>query len=72
MSEKENPSVDVSEITDVRGFEQFLRSAGFTRSRAKTLASRGWVQTETQPEGMTLTRAMELLAEAQKEDYQNE
>jgi hypothetical protein len=72
MSESEKSSVDVSTITDVRGFEDFLRSVGFSKSRAKTLASRGWVSTETQPNGMTLVRAKEMLAQVAREDDQNE
>jgi hypothetical protein len=72
MSESEKSIVDVSRITNVRDFEHFLRSAGFPKSRAKILASRGWVTTETQPEGMTATRAMEMLAQVEKEDYRND
>ena len=70
MSESEKSILDVSMITNLRDFENFLRSSGFARSRAKVLASRGWVttETETQPEQMTLKRAMEMLAQVETEE----
>jgi len=39
---EEVKELDVTGITDVRGFERFLREAGWSRMQAKALASRGF------------------------------
>jgi hypothetical protein len=74
MSETEKSIVDLSMVTNIRDYEHFLRSLGATKSRAKVLASKGWVtaEPETQPEPVALKRAMEMLAEAEREDFRNE
>lgn len=54
----------VSEIKTIRDFEAFLREAGYSRSEAKAIASRGFKPNETTRDEEELLAAMKKLTQA--------